>query len=483
MSILAIDQGTSSTKAFVLEPNGEFKFVDSIVHRQIYPAPGWVEHEAEELARNVKSLIDQGLEVERAVAGIAIANQGETVVAWDRRTHKPLYNAVVWQDQRTETDLNSLSISARKLVTERSGLAVDPYFSGAKLAWLYKNVPAVRAVAQSGYLGLGTSDSFFIDMLTGKYATDVTTASRTSLMNLQSCEWDSELCRIFEVPMEVLPPIQTSVGSFGSVCRGNREVPLVVSIVDQQASLFGHGCRMPGDSKITFGTGSFALMISGNTPDSSRIGMSPTVGWALPGEPPLYALEGGDYTASVALEWAIRVGLARDLADFNLPEGPSALESALVFVPALSGLGAPYWDRRASATLTGLRQDTTAEDMRRALLEGLALRAVELIEGLGAPDDKVLSVDGGMARNMYFLRSFADLLGRPVQVRGNLDLTALGAAQLGFLGMGKSIPMPTEKNGFLVSPSSRSVTMRTLRHRFMRTVRASQALGAASNQS
>jgi glycerol kinase len=479
MTVLAIDQGTTSTKAFLLKADGDFRSVGSITHRQFHPVRGWVEHDAEELALNIEALIDKAVEQEPHISGIALANQGETVVAWDRRTKKPLYSAIVWQDQRTQPLLDALSADAREYAGTRTGLPLDAYFSAAKLSWLFQNVPAAGSLAHAGHLGLGTSDAFFIDRLTDVYASDVTTASRTSLMDLRSCHWDAELCRIFGVPIELLPTIRPSTGLFGTVQRGQRKIPIVAAMVDQQAALFGHGCRAPGDAKVTFGTGSFAMMISGAQPVMDRTGMLPTVAWAFPGEPCVYALDGGDYTAAAAIEWAIQLGLANSLSDFDLPEGLSALERGLAFVPALAGLGAPYWDREASGLWIGLRQSTTAAEMRRAVLEGIALRGVELIESLGVSSDRPISIDGGLTCNATFVRLLADLLARPLLLRDSPDLTALGAAQLGFLSLGLDLPPRREDRDRLVIPSTRSTAVRSFRFAFSEAVEASRAFGRA----
>lgn len=477
MKILAIDQGTTFTKAFVLTAEGEFRAVGRAAHQQFHPASGCIEHDAEELASNVEVLIDRALAAEPDIAGIALANQGETVVAWDRRNKKPLYHAIVWQDQRTQPALDALPSDARTYIKTRAGLPTDAYFSAAKLQWLLKNVPGVAEFARAGHLGLATSDAFLIDRLTNEYASDVTTASRTSLMDLRSCRWDAELCRIFEVPLELLPAIRPSAGRFGMVTRAGHQVPLVANIVDQQAARFGHGCRTPGDAKITFGTGSFALVNTGGAPVLDREGMIPTVAWALSSAPPVYALDGGDYTASAAVEWVIGLGLAKDLADFHLPNAPSALERGLVFVPALAGLAAPHWDRAAAGLWIGLSQSTTAADMRCAVLEGIALRAVELIESLRVPDDKPVSVDGGLTANTTFVRFLADALGRPVRLSASGDFTALGTAELGFIGLGHQPPQHAAGNGRMILPTVDSPAIRALRPVFSQAIAASRAFG------
>jgi len=477
MKILVIDQGTTLTKAFVLTGDGEFTCVGRLAHQQFHPASGHVEHNAEELAGNIESLIDQALAQQAGIEAIALANQGETVVAWDRRTKKPLHRALVWQDQRTQPILDALPSEIRARITAKTGLPTDAYFSASKLAWLLKNVPEVADAAKAGYLGLGTSDVFFIDRLTGKYFTDVTTASRTSLMNLQTRQWDADLCRIFGVPIETLGEIRPSAGVFGTVKRGGREIPLTASVVDQQAALFGHGCRELGEVKITFGTGSFALVNTGPTPVLDRQGMIPTVAWALSGEPPVYALEGGDYTAFAAVNWAMRLGLAKDIGDFHLPEGPSALERGLVFVPALAGLAAPHWDRAATGVWIGLRQDTTAEDMRCALLEGIALRAVEVIESLPASREKAICVDGGLTAIPSFVRFLANALGSPVRLSETPDTTALGAAELGVFGLGGLLPEGRGKNGTFIDPTAASRAIRECRPVFAEAIAVSRAFG------
>ncbi len=479
MKILAIDQGTTLTKAFVLSEEGEFRPIGRAVHRRFHPAADYVEHDAEELAVNVEALIDRALAQESGIEGIALTNQGETVVAWDRRTKKPLYHAIVWQDQRTQPWLDALPCDARSYIKAHTGLTTDAYFSAAKLAWLLKNVPLVAEAAQAGQLGLATSDAFFLDRLTGEYATDVTTASRTSLMDLRTCRWDGELCRIFEVPLEVLPEIRASMGPFGMLLRGGHSIPVVANIVDQQAALFGHDCRKPGEAKITFGTGSFALVNTGNAPLMNQAGMIPTVAWARSGESPVYALDAGDYTASAALDWSISLGLAKDLADFFLPEAPSALERGLVFVPALAGLGAPYWDRTAPGVWIGLRLGTSAADMRRAVLEGIALRAVELIEAMPIASDTV-SIDGGLTAITTFVRFFTDALGRPVRLGVSADTTALGAAELGFLGLGRNPPQPETGKKQFISPSAASPAIRLVRSRFSQAIAASRSFGRAT---
>ncbi len=477
MKILAIDQGTTSTKAFILDDEGELRLVGRLHHERFHPAPGRVEHDTEELASNIESLLDEALRDEPEIAGIALANQGETVVAWDRRNKKPLYRAIVWQDQRTQSMLDELRPDARDSIRARTGLPPDAYFSASKLSWLLRNVPQVAEAARGGYLGLATSDSFFIDRLTNEYMTDVTTASRTSLMDLHARVWDRELCLIFGVPLDLLPRIGASTGRLAVISRSGKCIPLVATLVDQQAALFGHGCRVCGDAKVTFGTGTFALAITGQSPIVDQKGMVPTVAWQHSGERALYALDGGDYTSAAAVDWTISLGLARSLADFDLPPEPSALEQGLAFVPALAGLAAPHWDRTATGMWIGLRQDTTAAHMRRAVLEGIALRSAELIEALPVSGDKPISADGGLASNPAFIQFFADALGSPIQLKFTHELTSLGAAEMGFVGLGRNPPRCTSDCDRLICPSPASPRIRSLRSSFSKAVQMSREFG------
>ncbi|MFO1171197.1 MAG: FGGY family carbohydrate kinase [Hyphomicrobiaceae bacterium] len=479
MTILAIDQGTTSTKAFLLHDDGRFETVGARKHEQIHPGDGLVEHDAEALIGNIEALICEALAGPGGIAGIALANQGETVVAWDRQTGKPLHNAIVWQDQRTQGWLDALPDATKHSVTAESGLPIDAYFSASKLAWLLDNAPHARALAARGQLGLATSDAFFIARLTGVYATDITTASRTSLMTLDTGAWSAALCEIFGVPRSLLPSIVPTTGAIGTVDRGGRSIPLVASAVDQQAALFGHGCRAPGDLKITFGTGSFALALTGDRSRRDAAGLVPTVAWQLGGAAPVFALDGGDYTAAAAVDWAGSVGLAGSLADFEIGEGPTALERGLVFVPALAGLAAPHWDRQAAGAFMGLRLGTTAADMRRAVLEGVALRAVELVEALSGEGVAEVSVDGGLTKNATFLQFLADALGRTLRVAETAELTGLGIAELGYVALGKPVPPRSAASARRILPSPHSAGIRAKRATFTRAIAAVRDFGAA----
>ncbi|MCU0868346.1 MAG: FGGY family carbohydrate kinase [Burkholderiales bacterium] len=448
--VVGIDQGTTATKAFRLFNDGEFEPICAFEHQQFHPQPGWVEHDADELLANVHQCLDYAHRVE----GLGLCNQGETVVAWNADTGEPVYRAIVWQDSRTQADVERLKADgAEALSLERAGLPLDPYFSASKLAWLLREVPQAKALAARGRLRLGTSDSFFIDRLTGTYATDITTASRTGLMNLATGQWDAELCRLFGVPIELLAPIVPNVHDFGVVERVH--APLGASAVDQQAALFGHGCHARGRLKITFGTGAFALAVSGDAPVRTTGGLLPTVAWRI-GRDTTYAVDGGVYNAASALNWVKSLGLFRSTPELSRFDGPSALERGLVFVPALSGLACPYWDRSAAGAWIGIGLDTTREDLVRAALEGVALRSAQAVAALDAavPVTGPVSVDGGLVLSRYFVDFLARALGREVIVPSSPDLTGLGICQLAFVGAGMG-PVATLPD---VAPPDRVVT-------------------------
>ncbi|GLS20742.1 carbohydrate kinase [Labrys miyagiensis] len=412
---------------------------------------------------------------------MALANQGETVIAWDRVTKRALYHAIVWQDQRSQGRLDALPASTKAQVSALSGLPVDAYFSASKIAWLLEHVPAVGKAARDGRLGIGTSESFFIDRLTGQYVTDPTTASRTSLMNIADGRFDDGLCQIFGVPRDLLPKIVPTAGFFGVIRRRDRELPLVVSIVDQQAALFGHGCRTVGDAKITFGTGSFALALSGAAPILDRPGLVPTIAWQLPGEAPVYALDGGDYTAAAAVDWAISIGLAGSYEDFAFDDATPAITRGIAFVPALAGLAAPYWRRDVAASFVGLRQATAPADLRKAVLEGIAYRGAELIEALGGEGDGPVSIDGGLARNSYFVQFLADAMARPVCLQESAELTALGLAEMAYLASSLPVPERLGEPSRLIVPGPRSPAIRERRAYFQTAINLAAELASSQN--
>lgn len=422
MRIAAIDQGTTSTRVLVLDASGA-RIAHAVRHAQRHPQPGWVEHDAEELLRNICACLDAAGQVD----AIGLANQGESCLAWDAITGEPLSPVIVWQDNRTAAWLETLRDAAPEVMT-RAGLPLDAYFSASKFAWILGEIPQARAALAAGRLRLGTTDAFFLHRLTGVFATDVTTASRTSLMNLTTRQWDAELCRIFGVPIKALPEIRDSASDFGTISG----VPVRASLVDQQAALYGHGCRAAGDAKITFGTGAFALAITGSqiirAPEQ---GMLPTIAWSRNGTA-AYAMDGGVYDAGAAVEWGQRIGLFNSFAELENFETPPAISRNLAFTPALSGLACPHWDRSAAALFIGMDAGTTKRDMAQALLEGIALRTAEVVAAMSAklPLKPRISIDGGLTRSPYFVQFLADVLERELILPEFDELTAFGCAAM-----------------------------------------------------
>lgn len=434
MTTLAIDQGTTSTRALVLTDSGATSITKVIEHQQIYPQTNWVEHDPEELINNIQTCIDISVASHPDISAIGIDNQGESCLAWHADTKHALSPVIVWQDSRTQIEVEQLKEeSAEARILELSGLPLDPYFSASKLAWVIKNIPAAKTAHKQGKIRLGTTDAFFLDRLSNQFITDITTASRTSLMNLQTGEWDKELCDLFSVPIETLPKIVSTTGDFGVVKSNGKEIPITVSICDQQASLYGHSCRETGDTKITFGTGAFAFSVTGDKPIfSPKQGLLPTVAWQLEDQTAMFALDGGVYNAGAAINWAKSLGLFNAFEEINIFEQESAIERGLVFVPALTGLACPHWDRKAAGLWIGLSLDTTRKDMMQSVLEGIAFRAAEVISAMGefVTIKKQVSIDGGLSANPYFCQFLANVLNKEIRVQAFAEITAMGTAQL-----------------------------------------------------
>lgn len=422
MRVAAIDQGTTSTRCLVVEDGGIAKLAGSLRHEQRYPAPGWVEQDPEELIANIRAVLESAGPVD----AIAIANQGESCLAWDAVTGAPLSPVIVWQDTRTSAALAGLGPAAEARSKQISGLPLDAYFSASKLAWAVAHAPGAAQALAEGRLRLGTTDSFFLDRLCGSFLTDVATASRTGLMDLERQAWSAELCQLYGVPMSCLPAIVAVDAGFGTIGGA----PVTVSIVDQQAALYGHGCREVGDCKITFGTGGFLLAVAAHQP-SPDSGLLPTVGWRKEGEATAFAVEGGVYDAGAALEWAMKLGLFQSMDELSDFEGPSALSRGIVFVPALSGLAAPYWDRTAAPLFIGMDHATGRRDLVRAILEGVAMLTVGLIEAAARTTGSTpsISIDGGLSQSEDFARFLAAAADRPVRIPPMHELTAIGLAE------------------------------------------------------
>ncbi|MGD9478442.1 FGGY family carbohydrate kinase [Shinella sp. G-2] len=422
MRVASIDQGTTSTRCLVVEDGGEWKIVASRKHGQDHPFAGWVEHDPHELLKNIVTVLDAA----GTVDAVAIANQGESCLAWDAETKEALSPVIVWQDSRTAKYLADLRSDAEETSKRICGLPLDPYFSASKLAWLLRHVPSIQDAYKAGRLRLGTTDAFFLDSLANVFATDLATASRTGLLDLATGTWSDELCSLHGVPRECLPRIANVDDDFGQI----NGIPVKASIVDQQAALFGHGCRKPGDCKITFGTGAFLLAVSGNErPPQSEL--LPTVAWSLKDSGAAFAIEGGVYDAGSALEWARNIGLYSALEELGVFEGPSALSRGIIFVPALSGLAAPYWDRTAAPMFIGMDHATDRRDLVRAVLEGIAMLTVGLIKAASEVTDlgPSISIDGGLSQSAYFAQFLASASGRTITVPAMHELTALGLAE------------------------------------------------------
>ena len=396
VSFGAIDQGTTSTRAIRIDQTGRLSVVMQRRHRMHRPRPGWVEMDAAELLANVAA---SAKALDGATA-LGLANQGESCLAWDAASKVPLSPVLSWQDQRGGDVLSRLRADGHEPeIVRRSGLPFDTYFSASKLAWLCAESPEVAEASRSGRLRLGTTDSFFLDALTGGFATDRATASRTGLMDMETGAWDPALCALYGVPPGALPPILPNLSAFGRI----GSVPVTASIVDQQAALYGHGCRVPGDAKFTFGTGGFALAIRDGTvalPESS--GLLPTVAWDL-GEGSVMALDGGVPDVGTLVDWTVSSGLAPSAGALGL-DGILRAEAGLVALPVFSGLGCPDWDRGAVPLITGLSPSTTTLDISTAVLEGAAFLCARVL-GAMAPhltDGGAVRVDGGVAANDHY---------------------------------------------------------------------------------
>lgn len=445
--VLAIDQGTTSTRAAIYDSSGRCLGSASRELNQHYPKPGWVEHDAEEIWASVMEVVPRALAEARIEArqltALGLTNQRETVVLWERDTGRPVGRAIVWQDRRTDDFCQSRQ-SEEAWLRERTGLVLDPYFSATKLRWLLGEDAAVRARAESGQLACGTIDSFLLWRLTGgrQHVTDRTNASRTLLFNLQTGRWDDELCRFFEVPPRLLPEVRASMDDFGVTAESSflpAGVPIAGVAGDQQAALFGQCAFTPGEAKCTYGTGAFFLQHLGDRPILSRHRLLTTVAAGGP-DTLQYALEGSVFIAGAAVQW-LRDGLRlfKNAPEVEELAARSAEGQAVVFVPGFVGLGAPHWVPEARGVLFGLTRGTTAADLGRATLEGVGCQVADLIDAAARDAGerlRSLRVDGGMARNAWFLQCQADLLGLPVVQSPTAEATALGAAFLAGLRTG-----------------------------------------------
>ena len=438
--VLAIDQGTTSSRAILFDASGRAVVTAQRELTQHYPRPGWVEHDPEEIWQGVlatvrEAIATSGVEPSR-IAGIGITNQRETAIVWDRSTGEPIHPAIVWQDRRTADVCSRLKgEGAEPIVTARSGLLLDPYFSATKVGWMLDHAPGARERAERGELAFGTIDSFLLWRLTGGavHATDLTNASRTSLYDIRQQRWDPELCRLFRVPEPLLPEVHENSGVFGVTERGRLDIQLPIAGMagDQQAALFGQGCFEAGTAKSTYGTGCFMLLNTGETAVPSNHRLLTTPAFKVAGRT-CYALEGSIFVAGAAIQW-LRDGLgviAGAAEAEGMAEGIPG-SHGVYLVPGFAGLGAPHWDADARGAIFGLTLGTTAAHLVRAALEAVAYQSFDLVEAMAVDGGRPLAalrVDGGMTANDWLCRFLADILQVPVQRPRNVEATALGAA-------------------------------------------------------
>jgi glycerol kinase len=445
--ILAIDQGTTSTRAAVFNERGQCVGAAAREFRQSYPRPGLVEHDPREIWRTVAEVVPEALALARItpkeLAAIGLTNQRETVLLWDRASGEPVTPAIVWQDRRTASFCRE-RLQDEPWLFERTGLVLDPYFSATKLRWLLQEDATLRAQAEAGKLAAGTIDSWLLWNLTGGqvHATDYSNASRTLLLNLQTASWDAELCRYFQVPEAVLPMLQPSVSPFGTTAALSflpAGIPITGIAGDQQAALFGQGGVRAGEAKCTYGTGAFFLLHTGTKPLHSGHRLLSSLA-AMTDRTPQYVLEGSVFIAGAAVQW-LRDGLhlIPEASAIEALAAQSNPDEPVLLVPGLVGLGAPHWVPEARGVLFGLTRSTSAAELARAVLEGVAFQVVDLITAADEDSAHPLSelrVDGGMSRNAWFLQCQANALGRPVLPALEKEATALGAAFLAGLQVG-----------------------------------------------
>lgn len=445
--ILALDQGTTSSRAILFNQDGQIVASAQQEFTQHYPRPGWVEHDASEIwasQMEVAAEVMAKADLSPAdVAAIGITNQRETVVLWDRATGEPLHNAIVWQDRRTAGDIDRLKEDGLEpLFQEKTGLVLDAYFSASKLRWLLEHVEGARARAEAGELAFGTVDSWLLYKLTGGevHATDVTNASRTLLMNLKTQQWDSELLEILDIPKALLPEIRSSSEVYGEAAASAFGVTARVAGIagDQQAATFGQACFAKGQGKNTYGTGAFMVMNTGHEPVPSTHKLLSTVAWQTADEL-TYALEGSVFIAGAVVQW-LRDGLGIIKDSAEIESLAASVESAdgVILVPAFAGLGAPHWDQYARGSLVGITRGTTRAHIARAALEGIAFQVADVVRAMEADSGihlTELRVDGGASINNLLMQFQADILGVPVVRPTITETTALGAAYLAGLAV------------------------------------------------
>ncbi|ASW56591.1 glycerol kinase GlpK [Plantactinospora sp. KBS50] len=443
--VAAIDQGTTSSRCIVFDADGAVVTVAQREHRQIFPRPGWVEHDAEEIWAAVVEVVGEALRAARTgadrLAAVGITNQRETTVVWDRATGRPVHNALVWQDTRTGPQLRRLADRyGQEWFRRRTGLPLATYFAGPKLSWLLENVDGLRGRAERGEVLFGTMDSWLIWKLTGRHVTDVTNASRTLLMDLRTLDWDPELLDALDVPAAMLPEIRSSAEVYGTGGGPLAGVPVASALGDQQAALFGQTCFAPGEAKCTYGTGSFLLLNTGQTPVASEHGLLTTVGYRIGDRPATYALEGAIAVTGSLIQWLRdNLGLISTAAQVEELARTVDDNGGCYIVPAFAGLFAPYWRSDARGVIAGLTGYITRGHLARAALEATAWQTREVVDAMNADSDvplRQLRVDGGMTANELLMQLLADVLDVPVIRPTVAETTCLGAAYAAGLAVG-----------------------------------------------
>ncbi len=445
-AILAIDQGTTSSRAIVFSLEGEPVALAQREFTQIYPQPGWVEHDPEEIWESTCAVMTEALDAAREngwqVLTTGITNQRETTIIWDRVTGMPIYNAIVWQDRRTAARCAMLAAQGHEeMISARTGLLLDPYFSASKIAWILDEIPGARARAEAGELAFGTVESFLLWRLSGGvHLSDATNASRTSLYDINIGKWDEELLALFEVPAALLPTVCPNAGKFALIAQGlpGGGLPITGMAGDQQAAAIGQACYRPGEMKITFGTGAFMLANTGDKAVQSAHRLLTTIAWEIEGVRS-YAMEGSILSAGSTLQW-LRDGLGIiENADDSEDMAKSIIDTGGVYmVPAFAGLGAPWWDAEARGAIVGLTRGTGPAQIARAGLEAVAYQCADLLAAMKADGivPKRLKVDGGMTKNAWLMQFLADMVALPVLRPQMTETTAFGAAMLAGIGAG-----------------------------------------------
>jgi glycerol kinase len=449
--IAAIDQGTTSTRCILFDRAGQVRAIAQQEHRQIYPQPGWVEHDPMEIWARAQQVLAQALDSAGLrpadIAAIGITNQRETTVIWERQTGQPIANAIVWQDTRTAGLCTELArVGGQDRYRQRTGLPRATYFSGPKIKWLLDNVPGARRRAQNGELLFGTIDTWLIWNATGQHVTDVTNASRTLLMNLETLDWDDDILAELDIPRAMLPRIVSSSETYGRTRDG---IPIAGDMGDQQAALFGQACFAPGEAKNTYGTGCFLLMNTGPAPVHSQNGLLTTLGYKLGADRPVYALEGSIAVTGALVQWLRdNLGLIEKSADIEALARSVEDNGGIYFVPAFSGLYAPYWKDNARGVIIGLTRYVNKGHLARAALEATAYQTREVLDAMnrdialtssaaaGLTTLRLLKVDGGMVHNELLMQFQADILDVPVIRPKVSETTALGAAYAAGLAIG-----------------------------------------------